>query len=96
MKRAGMLTALAMALFACGNARLVQRYPSGGVFALGGNHGVAMGKARNAMAEQCAPDGYVIIEEGEEPIGTRWSIRGIRTVTEWRVRYQCTGATEGE
>jgi hypothetical protein len=60
----------AMALAACGAARLVQRTQTGGTLELQGDRGKAMEDANQQMAAHCGPNNFTILQEGEEPVGT--------------------------
>ena len=60
----------ALALTACGAARLVQRSQTGGTLELQGDRGKAMEDANQQMAMHCGPNNFTILQEGEEPVGT--------------------------
>jgi hypothetical protein len=60
----------AIALSACGSARVVQRTQTGGTVALQGDRNKAMEDARQQMDGHCGPNNYQILSEGEVPIGT--------------------------
>ncbi len=108
MLRKTILGLAALALGACGTARLVSRDPYGGVIALDGDRQKAMEQASQMMAQNCGGP-YTVVSEGEQVIGTdvehtdqsyvtkdgRVVNKGgetTRQATEWRVKYQCGGA----
>ena len=65
----------ALALAACGAARVVQRTQAGGTLELQGDRGKAMEDANQQMAAQCGPNNFTILQEGEEPVGTTTTTR---------------------
>jgi len=91
-----------------GHAEMVKRERGGGVLALRGDRDKAMADARGQMAANC-PAGYEIASEelvkvGEKTEGAedtefkkQGSAKNSSTVTadvqEYRVTYECTGAT---
>jgi hypothetical protein len=66
----GLLIGSLLALGACGTARLIHRDQAGGVLELEGDRGKAMEQANQEMAQQCGPNNFTIMQEGEEPVGT--------------------------
>lgn len=71
LDRRAVSAVLGAALLAgCGSARLIQRTPTGGVYALQGDRNKAMEQAHQEMAAHCGgPTSYQITQEGEEVIG---------------------------
>jgi hypothetical protein len=107
MSRKLMFAAAAVALAACGTARLVSRDQFGGVIALDGDRQKAMEEAQRMMADNCRGP-YSIVSEGEKVVGSETSHTDesyvtkdgrvvnqggetTRQATEWRVQYQCGG-----
>jgi hypothetical protein len=61
---------VALALAACGSAKVIQRTQAGGVIELQGDRGKAMEQANSEMSAHCGPNNFTITQEGEEAIGT--------------------------
>jgi hypothetical protein len=104
------IVCLALALSACGTARVVSRTQTGGIIALEGDRQKAMEDANHIMTDQCRGP-YTVVSEGEQVIGTETEHKeqsyvtkdgrvvnsgGAQTLntTEWRVQYEC-GAVAG-
>lgn len=86
------LFAIAALATACGHATLVQRTPTTAIYELGGNRHFAMEDVRGQAAEHCSPRGFVITQEGEEPVGfgpSIWPRGSVSVSTEWRVHIEC-------
>ncbi len=95
----------ALAISACGHARVVRRAQYGGTLAFEGDRGKASEDAHRIMVEHCQGP-YTILEEGEHVVGQD-TVRGeetyvddygnvvtesgttTRAATEWRVQYAC-------
>jgi hypothetical protein len=108
MKRLISASLLAIALSACGHARLVSQTRTGGVYALEGDRNKAMEDAHGQMTAHCRGP-YEIVSQGERVIGTDTAQanetyvaedgtlvnqggQSTREATEWRVEYTCTAA----
>jgi hypothetical protein len=59
------------------------------VLQLEGDRGAAMEDANLAMTKHCGSGNFVIVQEGEEAIGTDVIGGSTTTQTAWRVHYQC-------
>ena len=85
----------AMAVAACGTARIVAKTPVGGTIELEGDHNKAMEQANQEMAEHCGLSNFTVLSEGAEPVDPDGSGPGgappDATRTAYRVRYQCDG-----
>jgi hypothetical protein len=68
-------------------SRVVQRSSNGGVIELAGDRRLAMQFANEEMRLHCGAGKYVITQEGEESVGR--GDGGPRTMTAWRIHYQC-------
>ena len=62
--------ALLVALAACGQARIIQMTPTGGIIELQGDQSKAMEQAMSDMNQKCGPNNFTIVKEGDEPVGT--------------------------
>ena len=81
---------IALALAACGTARVVQKTPIGGTIELQGDHNKAMEQANEEMAAHCGFSNFTVLFEGAEPLeldSTPEKPADSRTA--YRVRYQC-------
>ena len=89
---------LSMLLSACAKPRVVSEIPgtSGIIAVRSRDHKSSRNKADKYMSENCAPNGYKIIEEGEQVSGeVTYAGASGRTIhkdnkKEWQIKYQCT------
>lgn len=61
---------LFLALVGCGTARYTQVTPYGGTIELSGERDKAQEQAGQLMTQKCGPNNFVVLQEGEEPVGT--------------------------
>ena len=81
---------VALALAACGTARVVQKTPIGGMIELEGDHNKAMEQANEEMAAHCGFSNFTVLFEGAEPLELdKAATPADSSRTAYRVRYQC-------
>jgi len=61
---------LFLALVACGQARIIQITPMGGIIELQGDRSKAMEQATDDMNQKCGQNNFTIVQEGDETVGT--------------------------
>jgi hypothetical protein len=91
MRTASRGLVIALALAACGTARIVQKTPIGGTIELEGDHNKAMEQANEEMAAHCGFSNFTVLSEGAEPVDAdnAAATPPESTRTAYRVRYQC-------
>ena len=91
MRTASRGLVIALALAACGTARIVQKTPIGGTIELEGDHNKAMEQANEEMAAHCGFSNFTVLFEGAEPVAldNATATPADSSRTAYRVRYQC-------
>jgi len=91
MRTASRGLVIALALAACGTARVVQKTPIGGTIELEGDHNKAMEQANEEMAAHCGFSNFTVLFEGAEPLAldNTTATPADSSRTAYRVRYQC-------
>jgi hypothetical protein len=83
--RACLLGFLIFVVTGCGSFRVVREAHGGGTVALQGSHDAAREKAERYMRDQCGPNGFEVVEEGDTAT--------VGEQREWRLSYVCAGTS---
>ena len=91
----------ALVLAACGNARIIQMTPAGGIIELQDDRSKAMEQATGQMNQKCGANNFTIVQEGWEPTDPQSAQQEpppAQPTTDskpsgmaWRIHFQCNG-----